>query len=116
VELYFYSPNTSSWRGAQLKESTGTILPFTFRSLHDYSEIACVLNGCITVVSLILFYSSPLPVTPFLIYHSSISSYYIHRYITSAVVASTLNILAAGASNLSAFCMVKMLSYLHANI
>jgi len=30
VELYLHSPNTPSWRGAQLKKSTGTTLPFTF--------------------------------------------------------------------------------------
>jgi hypothetical protein len=29
VELYFHSPNTHSWRDAQLK-STGTTLPLTF--------------------------------------------------------------------------------------
>jgi hypothetical protein len=28
VELYFHSPSTSLWRGAQLKESTGITLPF----------------------------------------------------------------------------------------
>jgi len=30
-------PNTPSWRGAQLKKSTGTTLPFTFihRSVRD---------------------------------------------------------------------------------
>jgi hypothetical protein len=27
VELYLHSPNTPSWRGAQLKESTGTTSP-----------------------------------------------------------------------------------------
>jgi hypothetical protein len=27
VELYLHSPNTPSWRGAQLKKSTGTTLP-----------------------------------------------------------------------------------------
>jgi hypothetical protein len=30
VELYFHSHNTPSWRGAQLKTSTGTILPLPF--------------------------------------------------------------------------------------
>jgi hypothetical protein len=28
MELYLHSPNTPSWQGAQLKKSTGTILPF----------------------------------------------------------------------------------------
>jgi hypothetical protein len=28
VELYLHSSNTSTWRGAQLKKSTGTPLPF----------------------------------------------------------------------------------------
>jgi len=27
VNLYLYSPNTPSWRGAQLKKNTGTTLP-----------------------------------------------------------------------------------------
>jgi hypothetical protein len=27
VEIYLHSPNTPSWRGAQLKESAGTTLP-----------------------------------------------------------------------------------------
>jgi hypothetical protein len=31
VELYLHSPNTSSWRGAQLK-STGTTLPLRYYS------------------------------------------------------------------------------------
>jgi hypothetical protein len=30
VELYFQSPSTHSWRAAQFKKGTGTILPFTF--------------------------------------------------------------------------------------
>jgi hypothetical protein len=32
VELYLHSPNTPSWRGAQLKEAQGQLylLPFTF--------------------------------------------------------------------------------------
>jgi len=30
VELHFHSPNTLSWRGAQLKGSTGTTLPLPF--------------------------------------------------------------------------------------
>jgi hypothetical protein len=29
VELYLHSPNTPSWRGAQLGGSTGTTFPFT---------------------------------------------------------------------------------------
>jgi hypothetical protein len=28
MELYLHSPNTPSWRGAQLKKSTGTPLPY----------------------------------------------------------------------------------------
>jgi len=31
VELYLLSPNTPSWRGAHLKRSTGTTLPFIAR-------------------------------------------------------------------------------------
>jgi hypothetical protein len=27
MELYLYSPKTPSWRGAELKKSTGTTLP-----------------------------------------------------------------------------------------
>jgi hypothetical protein len=30
MKLYLYSPNTPSWRGAQLRKSTDTTLPFTF--------------------------------------------------------------------------------------
>jgi len=30
VELYLHSPDTRSWRGAQLKKSTGTTLPLPF--------------------------------------------------------------------------------------
>jgi hypothetical protein len=30
VELYIYSPNTPSWRGAQLKEAQGQLYLFTF--------------------------------------------------------------------------------------
>jgi hypothetical protein len=30
VELYLHSPNTPSWRGAQLGGSTGTTLPLPF--------------------------------------------------------------------------------------
>jgi hypothetical protein len=33
VELHLHSPNTSSWRGAQL--STGTTLPFTVITLES---------------------------------------------------------------------------------
>jgi len=34
VELYIYCPNTSSWRGAQLKR-TGKALPLPLSLLHD---------------------------------------------------------------------------------
>jgi hypothetical protein len=34
VELYHHSPNTPSWRGAQLKRSAGTTLPLSFVLLH----------------------------------------------------------------------------------
>jgi len=30
VELYVHAPNTSSWRGAQLRAGTTLLLPFTF--------------------------------------------------------------------------------------
>jgi hypothetical protein len=39
VELYFHSPNTPSWRGAQLKNSTGTILPFTFTFEEEWKGV-----------------------------------------------------------------------------
>jgi hypothetical protein len=35
VDIYFHSHNTPSWRGAQLKKSTGTTLPFTFLPYGD---------------------------------------------------------------------------------
>jgi hypothetical protein len=34
VELYLHSPNKPSWRGAQLKESTGIHLPLLYLSLN----------------------------------------------------------------------------------
>jgi hypothetical protein len=39
VELYLHSPNTPSWRGAQLK-STGTTLPLAlpFTACHQYQS------------------------------------------------------------------------------
>jgi hypothetical protein len=33
LELYLHSPNTPSWRGAQLKKSTGTTLPLLLTKL-----------------------------------------------------------------------------------
>jgi len=41
VELYLHSPNSPSWRGDQLKKSTGSTLPFTFISRSD-SSMLCV--------------------------------------------------------------------------
>jgi hypothetical protein len=35
VELYLHSPNTLSWRGTQLKKSTGITLPFTIFSVEQ---------------------------------------------------------------------------------
>jgi len=53
VELYFQSPNTPSWRGAQLK-STGTTLPLLYleemtktglRVTPSEYEIGGLING-----------------------------------------------------------------------
>jgi hypothetical protein len=38
VELYIHSPNTPSWRGAQLKTSTGTTCPFKVISIGTYTQ------------------------------------------------------------------------------
>jgi hypothetical protein len=35
VELYLHYPTTSSWRGAQLKKSTGTTLPLPLTPLNS---------------------------------------------------------------------------------
>jgi hypothetical protein len=46
VELYLHSTNTSSWRGAQLKKSTRTTLPFIFTRrprLHTLIQNKCRL-------------------------------------------------------------------------
>jgi len=34
VELYLHFPNAPSWRGAQLKESTGTTLPLPLNIVY----------------------------------------------------------------------------------
>jgi len=47
VELYLYSPNTPSWRGA--RGSTGT--PFTFFIIDGYSLFA---GGCVCFIDVYL--------------------------------------------------------------
>jgi hypothetical protein len=42
VELYLHSPNTPSWRGAQLKKHRDN---FTFSSLHCFSSSVCSTQG-----------------------------------------------------------------------
>jgi hypothetical protein len=39
VELYFHSPNTPSWRGAQLKHRDNFTLPFTFQWNHNLNPL-----------------------------------------------------------------------------
>jgi hypothetical protein len=41
VELYFHSPNTSSWRGAQLKHRDN--FTFTFLYYHVFSLASFIL-------------------------------------------------------------------------
>jgi hypothetical protein len=47
VELYLHSSNTVSWRGAQLKKSTGTTLPLPspLFHIHIITTWAVYMNG-----------------------------------------------------------------------
>jgi hypothetical protein len=59
VEISLHSPNTPSWRGAQLKEKGGTTLPFTKSSTYMLINCGAIMaipsqldKHCISVSSM----------------------------------------------------------------
>jgi hypothetical protein len=52
VELYLHSPNTPSWRGAQLKKAQAQLYLFTFTKYYQDHQVnedemsgACITHG-----------------------------------------------------------------------